>query len=46
MGVHRDEVGDRYKTDLVGLALRKTSRREGEWARREQMRWLGDYGRT
>lgn len=38
----RDEIGDRCKADLVNLALRKMGRREDEWARREQMRWLGD----
>lgn len=38
----RDEIEDRCKADLVSLALRRTGRREDEWARREQMRWLGD----
>ena len=42
----RDGVGDRYKVDLVNLALRKKGRPEDEWARREQTRWLGDCERT
>ena len=41
-----DKLGDRCKADLVNLALRKTGPREGEWARREEMRWLGDCERT
>lgn len=42
----RDEVVDRCKADPVSLALRKKGRREGEWVRREQMRWLGDCEQT
>ena len=42
----RDEIGDRCKADLVSLALRRTGRREDEWARREQMRWVGDCAPT
>lgn len=38
----RDETGDRCTANLVSLALRRTGRRVDEWARREQMRWLGD----
>ena len=46
LGGRRDEVGDCCKADLVSLALRKKGRREGEWAQREQTRWLGDCERT
>ncbi len=42
----RDEVGNCCKVDLVTLALQKTGRHEGEWARREQKHWLGDCERT
>lgn len=45
----RDELGDRCKVDLLdllNLALRKTGRLEGEWARKEEMRWPGDCERT
>ena len=42
----RDELGHRCKADLVNLALRKTGHREGEWARKEQMRWLDDCEQT
>lgn len=41
-----DETGDRCEADLVSLALRMTGRRGGEWALREEMRWLGDCERT
>ena len=41
-----DEIGDYCKADLVSLVLQKKGRREGEWARREQTRWLGDCERT
>ena len=42
----RDEIGDHCKADLVSPAPRKTGRREGEWARKEPTRWLGDCERT
>ena len=42
----RDGVEDCCKADLVSPALRKKGHHEGEWARREQTRWLDDCART
>ena len=42
----RDGIEDHRKAALVNLALQKKGRREGESARREQTRWLGDCERT
>ena len=42
----RDGIEDHCKAGLVNLALQKKGRREGESARREQTRWLGDCERT
>ena len=42
----RDGIEDRCVAGLVNLALQKKGRREGESARKEQTRWLGDCERT
>ena len=42
----RDGIEGHCEAGLVNLALQKKGRREGESARREQTRWLGDCERT